>query len=146
MHSIFTSTAVEIAPRFTAGFPSRAAWSVAASGALLALNLGFAASAGAQGAGAATTVERPKVVPAEFNGDLRMLPKAPSGPVAPKIYRPLLKGPPSTKSAGGAELNAPGSPPGARPPMPAPTQNFAGMNFGDLCTGRQRGGGWAADD
>jgi len=145
MHFIFTSTAGAIAPRFTAGFTSRAAWSVAFSGALLALSIGLPGSASAQGAGAATTVERPKVVPAEFNGDLRMLPKAPSGAVAPKIYRPLLKGPPSTKSAGGPELNASGSPPGARPPMPAPTQNFAGMNFSDVCTGGQCGGGWPPD-
>ena len=42
-------------------------------------------------------------------------------------------------------MSAPGAPPGARPPMPSTTQNFAGMNFNDLCTGGPCGAGWPPD-
>ena len=41
--------------------------------------------------------EQPKVVPAEFNGDVRNLPMAPSGPSELQPYRPLLRPPPPTR-------------------------------------------------
>ena len=116
----------------------------AASAIVFALALGAAAPSRAQ-SGMVSTVDGPKVVPAEFNGDLRLLPKAPLGPVSPKPYRPRLKGPSGAKSGGGTGASSPRSPPGLNPPMPGTIQNFAGMNFTDACTGGQCGGGWPPD-
>ena len=80
------------APSIAEGPPPRRTWLIAASSALFALTVGVAAPAAAQAGSAATTVEQQKVVPGEFNGDLRLLPKVPIGAVAPKIYRPLDEG------------------------------------------------------
>ena len=114
----------------------------AAAGILLALTIGVAAPAAAQ---IGKTVDGPKVVPFDLNIDLRLLPKLPAGSVAPKLYRPLLKGPQGAKSGGGAAPSAPAGTPGARAPMPGTIQNFAGLNFADLCGGAQCGGGWPPD-
>ena len=114
----------------------------AAAGILLALTIGVAAPAAAQ---IGKTVDGPKVVPFDLNIDLRLLPKLPAGSVAPKLYRPLLKGPQGAKSGGGAAPSAPAGTPGARAPMPGTIQNFAGLNFADLCGGVQCGGGWPPD-
>ncbi|MEO8676112.1 MAG: hypothetical protein ABI569_11060, partial [Casimicrobiaceae bacterium] len=117
----------------------------AAATLLFALTIGAAAPAIAQ-SGATMTLDGPKVVPAELNMDLRKLPSLPAGSVAPKIYRPLLKGPPNAKSGGGAAPQAPLSPPGPRPPMPGAIQNFPGMSFNDICGGSFFcGGGWPPD-
>ena len=99
-------------PSVTERFPARRRRWVTASSVLLALTVATAGPAGAQAGGPATTVDQPRIVPTEFNGDVRSLPKLPVGAVAPKFYRPLMKGPTGTKSGGGAQLNAPGAPPG----------------------------------
>ena len=114
----------------------------AAAGVLFALTIGVAAPAAAQ---VGKTVDGPKVVPFDLDIDLRLLPKLPAGSVAPKLYRPLLKGPQGAKSGGGASPSAPGGTTGARAPMPGTIQNFAGLNFTDLCGGVQCGGGWPPD-
>lgn len=92
--------------------------------------------------------EQPKVVPAEFNGDVRTLPMAPFGAVTLRPYRPLLRPPPlaSKLQASAQALPAAPEPPGGpRPPMPSPMQNFAGLNFSDVCSGSQCGAGWPPD-
>ena len=91
--------------------------------------------------------EQPKVVPAEFNGDVRNLPMAPSGPSELRPYRPLLR-PPSTTKVRPLMPEAPSAPEppiGPRVPMPSPIQNFAGMSFSDACTGGQCGAGFPPD-
>src|SRR5438045_6887359 len=77
-------------------------------------------------AGDAVVHEQPRVVPAEFNGDVRNLPMVPSYAVTPRPYRPLLRPPPPTKARpqNPETPAAPESPPGARIPMPSPIQNF----------------------
>jgi hypothetical protein len=109
----------------------------------MAATLVASAPAGAA-VGDAVTVDGPKVVPAQFDGDLRFLPSLPSGAEGPVIYRPRLKGPPSTKPAGAAPA-APSAPTGPQAPMPSPIQNFPGMSFTDPCLGGQCGGGWPPD-
>src|SRR5207237_8698157 len=91
--------------------------------------------------------EQPRVVPAEFNGDLRNLPMAPSGPSELRPYRPLLRPPPPTKvrPQNPEAPAAPQPPVGPRVPMPSPIQNFAGLNLSDACTGGQCGAGWPPD-
>jgi hypothetical protein len=98
-------------------------------------------------AGAAVAYEQPKVVPAEFNGDVRSLPIAPLGASRPRSYRPLLRGPRPTKvSAAAIQLpSAPEPPGGPRAPMPSPIQNFAGISKTDTCSGVACGSGWPPD-
>jgi hypothetical protein len=111
----------------------------------------FASSiAAAQAPGAAgITYGQPKVVPAEFNGDLSKLPRAPAGAAISqnKPYRPRLPGPPSMKilTVGPESASAPQAPSGPLAPMPSPIQNFAGLNFNDSCLGGQCGSGWPPD-
>ena len=96
---------------------------------------------------AAVTVEQPKVVPSEFNGDVRTLPMAPSDTRAERPYRPLLRGPRSTK-ASSFTVEGPFEPRpigGPRAPMPGATQNFAGLSKNDACTGGTCGAGWPPD-
>ncbi len=95
----------------------------------------------------AVTYAQPKVFPAEFNGDLSKLPLAPRSTVEPRPYRPLLRGPPSSKFQGSPppSIEAPQPPGGPRLPMPSPIQNFAGLSFNDTCTGGQCGSGWPPD-
>jgi hypothetical protein len=95
----------------------------------------------------AIVVEQSKVFPAEFNGDVRALPAAPSGASTARPYRPLLRGPPSTKVPPSTQesTSAPEPPGGPRPPMPSSIQNFAGLSFNDTCSGRSCGDGWPPD-
>jgi len=129
----------------SARFAARHAYGATAANVLFALTLGAATPAIAQSGGATVTLDGPKVVPAELNMDVRKLPAIPAGTFPPKTVRPLFKGPPSTKSGGGAAPQAPSSPPGPRPPMPGTIQNFPGMSFTDNCGGTQCGGGWPPD-
>ena len=94
--------------------------------------------------GATGTYDIPKVVPYDFNGDVRDLPQMPATP--PRM-RPVLKGPSNLKQASGTEAPAqtPMSATAPAAPMPAPIQNFAGMNYSDACTGGQCGSGWPPD-
>jgi Bacterial Ig-like domain (group 3) len=93
------------------------------------------------------TYGQPEVHPAEVNGDLKLLPLAPTTLGNPKIYRPRLPGPPSTKfqSLPAAAPSAPQPLSGPLAPMPSPTRNFPGLNFNDTCGGMQCGGGWPPD-
>ena len=94
--------------------------------------------------GATSTYDIPKVVPYDFSGDVRDLPQMPATP--PRM-RPVLKGPANMKQASGTEAPVPEPKTVTVPaaPMPAPLQNFAGMNFADACTGGQCGAGWPPD-
>jgi len=98
---------------------------------------------------AGITYGQPKVVPAEFNGDLSKLPRAPAGAAIPqnKPYRPRLPGPPSMKilTVGPESASAPQTFSGPLAPMPSPLQNFAGLSFNDSCGGAQCGSGWPPD-
>jgi uncharacterized repeat protein (TIGR01451 family) len=95
--------------------------------------------------------EMEKVIPAEFNGDMRELAKLPAAAATgtARPYRPLLRPPRQTKSS--PSLAAPALPsftptltlPLA--PMPAPVRNFSGLNFNDTCTGGQCGAGYPPD-
>jgi Big-like domain-containing protein/F5/8 type C domain-containing protein len=95
---------------------------------------------------AGITYGQPEVHPAEFNGDLRVL-FAPATLGNPKVYRPRLAGPPSTKvqSPAPPTLTAPHDIGGPSAPMPSPIRNFAGLSFSDSCTGGQCGAGWPPD-
>ncbi|MEJ2682858.1 MAG: fibronectin type III domain-containing protein [Candidatus Sulfobium sp.] len=87
-----------------------------------------------------------KVRPHEFNGDIRSLSRFPLAVVpSRRPYLPLLAPPKETKSPVIAlqpeflSANVPLA------PMPAPTQNFAGLSFSDSCDGGQCGAGWPPD-
>ena len=93
----------------------------------------------------AVTEPGPAVVPTDFSGDVRDLPQVPSTsmldfePEEPEF--PIGEGPGSTE---------PGPQPATVPagPMPAASQNFAGLNFSDRCptgTGPRCGSGWPPD-
>ena len=92
------------------------------------------------------TYGQPKIVPGEFNGDLRGLPLAPKSARAPKPYRPLRRPPPQPKFA-----TAPPAPKAAEISaallalMPSPIQDFAGLSSSDNCAGGQCGAGWPPD-
>jgi hypothetical protein len=93
-----------------------------------------------------TTYAGPTVTPETFDGDLRNLPARPSGVPATKPYRPLLRPPGLDKvPPPDAPIEAPEPAGGPLAPMPSPTQNFAGLNFNDLCGGVQCGAGWPPD-
>ncbi|TMH47883.1 MAG: hypothetical protein E6H60_12795, partial [Betaproteobacteria bacterium] len=92
------------------------------------------------------TYGQAKVIPGEFNGDLSLLPLAPTTLGNPKTHRPRLPGPPPTKFQ--SPLAAPSAPQaiaGPSAPMPSPIRNFAGLSFNDTCGGIQCGGGWPPD-
>ena len=107
---------------------------------------GLAAPAHAQQVNGTPAIEGPKITPSEV-GDLRNLPQLPfSAAAAPKPYRPLRRGPPSMKPTTTAPALAPSGPVGGpNPPMPAPTQNFAGVSFFDTCGTSSCGAGWPPD-
>src|SRR5262245_6482047 len=87
------------------------------------------------------TYAGPKVAPAQFSGDLRNLPQV-FGPIkAPHALRNEDEPPEGTKLSR-AVLPVKNV---ALAPMPAPLQNFAGLNFADLVTGGQAGAGWPPD-
>jgi len=91
----------------------------------------------------------PPVTPGEFNGDLSKLPLAAPTVGKTPIYRPLLRGPASTKFLTEAPDPVPPSASapdgGPRLPMPAAIQNFAGLSHNTACTGGQCGSGWPPD-
>src|SRR6266542_3127461 len=107
---------------------------------------GLAAPAHAQQVNGTPAIEGAKITPSEV-GDLRNLPQLPfSAAAAPKPYRPLRRGPPSMKPTTTAPALAPSGPVGGpNPPMPAPTQNFAGVSFFDTCGTSSCGAGWPPD-
>ncbi|MFI5397141.1 MAG: hypothetical protein ACHQ9S_16510 [Candidatus Binatia bacterium] len=115
-----------------------AAWALA----LVALGSPWRATAqGIEG----TTYEMEKVTPQEFRGNVRNLPRLPP---SPKMYRPLLRGPRSTKIFPSRpttfeSIPVPFSLPLAQ--MPGPVEDFAGLSFIDSCTGGQCGAGWPPD-
>ncbi len=97
-------------------------------------------------AGTGITHATEKVRPHEFNGDIRSLSRFPLAVVpSRRPYLPLLAPPKETKSPVIAlqpeflSANVPLA------PMPAPTQNFAGLSFSDSCGGGQCGAGWPPD-
>ena len=114
------------------------------SGAFAALLFASSIAAAQIPASAGIAYGQPKVSPAEFNGDLSKLPRAPAGAAVPqsKPYRPRLPGPPSTKvlTIGLESASAPQSFGGPLAPMPSPLQNFAGLSSSDSCGGMQCGG------
>lgn len=86
---------------------------------------------------AVSPIEMPKVVPFDFNGDVRNLPPAVRGPksLRPLVHPPLGdKVPPSNldnstvvkKTSEAEPLTA----------MPSPIQNFDGLSFNDICSGQ----------
>jgi IPT/TIG domain len=79
-----------------------------------------------------------KVVPFVFTGDVRALHPVPSRPKEEFDLREPL----STKTTSSASPEAPNL---ALAPMPAPSQNFAGLSFADACTGGRCGAGWPPD-
>ena len=115
---------------------------------LLASSCLYPALAAAAGTppGAAITYGQPAVAAAQFDGDLRRLPLAQSTAQAPRISRPLLRGPAASKLPSG-QLAPLGSQQQSGPlaPMPTPILTFAGISFNDSCTGGQCGGGWPPD-
>jgi hypothetical protein len=92
------------------------------------------------------TVAGERVVPTEFRGDLRMLPKAAAAEASPPKYlRPRRNGPEGRHIP--PELAAPAREAPATPsaPMPAALANFPGIGFSDLCAGGRCGSGWPPD-
>jgi hypothetical protein len=86
------------------------------------------------------TSRMPAVIPQELRGDLRDLPLVYA---PPPPYRAHPRAAPPTATVSGSEPErAPSAPGPSRDPMPAPTQDFAGLNFSDTCGGVQCGGGW----
>jgi len=121
---------------------------VLARSAFAALIFATSVAAAQEPAVAGVTYGQPKVTPGEYNGDLSRRPLAAEAAVArPKIYRPRLPGPPSTKFSTTAPAlpSAPQAPSGPLAPMPSPIQNFAGLSHNDSCTGGQCGAGWPPD-
>jgi hypothetical protein len=116
---------------------------------LLAAAFFAGGSAHAQTAGIdGVTQAQPAVSPGEFRGDLSKLPfTAASKTPQAKVYRQRLQGPSQTKfqTTASSAPSAPGGGGGPRPPMPPTIQNFAGLNFNDVCTGGQCGSGWPPD-
>jgi hypothetical protein len=113
-----------------------------------ALLLLAALHAGAGEAAAPTTSTpahvQPKVTPFEA-GDVRALPLVYAPPGSRPRYRRRLRSPvePKVETAlPPAEVADIGSP---LAPMPPPIRNFAGMSYGDSCTGGLCGGGWPPD-
>jgi hypothetical protein len=94
--------------------------------------------------GIGITYGQPSVPAAEFSGDLRRLPLAQTAVAAPRIARPLLRGPVSSKTPKGFSSLAPQAQ-GPLAPMPNPILTFAGISFNDSCTGGPCGGGWPPD-
>lgn len=84
-----------------------------------------------------------KVKPFEFNGDVRELPRVPLN-APPRVY-PLLTPPAPAKIGAPPAEPMPAAMPVPLAPMPSSIQNFAGLNFSDLCGGVQCGGGWPPD-
>ena len=106
---------------------------------------GPAAAVSASGGSAAFEME--KVVPFEFNGDVRTLLRYPMvATPSPRPYRPLLSPPPTQKFQ--IPFAAPKTPAVSITPLapaPAPLISFPGLSFTDTCTGGQCGGGWPPD-
>jgi hypothetical protein len=92
---------------------------------------------------------QPQVIPGEFNGDLSKVSLAPTTVAEAQIYRPLLRGPASTKFLTEAPVSTPSPAPasngGPRPPMPDASESFAGLSHNSMCTGGQCGSGWPPD-
>ena len=95
------------------------------------------------------TASGPEVVPIRSSRDLRSLPPASfKSPSESRRYRPVREPPAVT-------VTPPSSPPApdsysnpvaaVSAPMPAASQNFAGMSYADLCGGSQCGAGWPPD-
>ena len=97
--------------------------------------------------GDTVTVALPKVVPSEFNGDLRQAPLMPLGQMqlADRPYRPLLRPPTAVKSESPAAIAEKDSPVTRKAAMPGPLQNFEGIARLDSCTGGQCGDGTPPD-
>jgi hypothetical protein len=112
------------------------------------LCLAAAATAQTQGV-AGITYGQAKITPAEFNGDLSKVSRAPlsSSEPSPKFYRGRLPGPATTKFFSAPETQSPTALGGGGPfgPMPAASKNFAGMSFNDVCSGFTCGAGWPPD-
>src|SRR5207248_2292814 len=86
------------------------------------------------------------VAPIKFQGDLRELPAPLKATRTMRPYRPRGKPPGPTKLPPPGPRAEEVQPPAASlAPMPAPTQNFAGIKFGDACAGGQCGAGWPPD-
>src|SRR5262252_8709221 len=97
--------------------------------------------------GGTAVQEMEKVVPSEFTGDLRTLPRAPvAAAAAQRPYRPRFQ-PPQGPKSGGIEAPRTALPTVIAPqaPMPATSQSFSGLNFSDICGGSQCGSGWPPD-
>jgi hypothetical protein len=95
---------------------------------------------------AGVTYGQPPVVPGEFNGDLSLLSLEAKSARAPRPYRPLRRGPLSTKfMAALAPRSAEQTFGAAFAPMPGTIQNFAGLSYSDSCAGGQCGAGWPPD-
>jgi hypothetical protein len=100
-------------------------------------------------AGDNRTYDMEKVTPYEFRGDVRDLQRPPLKAITPSqpYVRPVLKPPYTEKTSVQPvapelpsidfNINAPLA------PMPAPTQNFGGLNFSDICAGGPCG--WPPD-
>jgi hypothetical protein len=92
-----------------------------------------------------TAYETNRIVPFEFDGDVRELRQVPLDHQRLRPHRRLLPGPPSMKSKApvaklqSAEVSIPLA------PMPSAIQNFAGLSFADTCDGGQCGAGWPPD-
>ena len=91
------------------------------------------------------TAQGPGIVPTDFSGDVRDLPQVPSAPLLD--FEPEE---PDFPGGAGPGPTGPGAQPATVPagPMPAPSQDFAGLSFSDRCpagTGPRCGFGWPPD-
>jgi hypothetical protein len=92
------------------------------------------------------TVAGDRVPPLVFDGDMRTLPLAsPATAARTRVYFPLRRIGDSQRLP--AAMPKPETRAAAVPiaPMPAASQNFAGMSFNDACTGGSCGSGWPPD-
>ncbi len=95
----------------------------------------------AQGIGGTKTVDMPKIVPSEFNGDVRTLPQIPS---KPKVEVELQE-PRSIKPAISPSGPTESGPLTASVAAPAASHNFAGLSYNSSCTGGLCGAGIPPD-
>ena len=92
-----------------------------------------------------TTTANPPVVPGEYNGDVRKLPRATARPNAEFEPRSPAHTRPRPELAKGATATTDAANDVSTAAMPAPNQSFAGMSFADDCNGAPCGAGHPPD-
>ncbi len=118
-------------------------WTAALLGILFLLALsvspGAVLPAAAQGGIAASTVGISKVLPHEFNGDVRNLPQVPSRPTVEVDLKEPVSFKTTLSAQAGSDANF------VLQPVPAASHSFRGMSYTDICSGGTCGAGIPPD-